>query len=279
MTLDGWDVDRYILTDIEKAEWMQIAREVQSRVTDEVIENAVRRMPSEYYALRGSEITSTLKARRDQLTSIAESYYRLRSTQADVYATAASEHVVIERLDGGDVRVQIATLDAASDQPYYQRTFKKDETKEIRIYLQGGNDRVETRGRQRGGIDVRVIGAPGNDAVTDSAGQRVITKPLVIPGREDEVPLVPPRDWGRFTKPLFVLGFHTAITGARTRGCMVPFTCAPPALINCVTTDQATRLPKAPGMRPPKSRTRSLRFFRRSRLRMELKAPSSSGLS
>ena len=227
LTIDGWDVDRYLLTDIEKPEWMRIAREVQSRVTDEVIENALRRMPPEYYKLRGSELASTLKARRDQLTAVAESYYRLRSAKVDIYATAASERVVIEQLNGGDVEVQIATLEAAPDQAYYRRKFKKDETKEIRIYLQGGDDRVETRGGKGGGIAIRVIGGPGNDVVNDSGGRGVDfydsegnnriegghgtslrTKPFVITGREDEVPEVPRRDWGRFTKPLFVVGFH-----------------------------------------------------------------------
>ena len=226
LTYDGWDVDRYLLTDIEKPEWMQIAREVQSRVTDEVIENAVRQMPPEYYKLRGSELELTLKARRDELSVVAEEYYRLRSTKVDIYCTAASEHVIIEQLDGGDVEVEIATLEAAPNQPYYRRKFQKDETHEIRIYLQGGDDRVETRGSKGRGIAIRVIGGPGNKVVNDSNGRGVDfysegndrvevgqrtslhSKPFVITGREDEVPQVPSRDWGRFTKPLFVLGFH-----------------------------------------------------------------------
>jgi len=225
LTIDGWDVDRYLLTDIEKSEWMQIAREVQSRVTDEVIDDALRRMPPEYFKLRGAELALALKARRDGLTAFAERYYDLRSGIVDIYATAASEHVVIEQMDGGDVGVEIATLETPS-QPYYRRTFKKEETQQLRIYLQGGDDRVETRGRKDGGIDIRVIGGPGNDTVNNSTGRSVDfydsegnnrieghgtslhKKPYVIHGREDEIPQVPGRDWGRFTKPLIVFGFH-----------------------------------------------------------------------
>jgi hypothetical protein len=118
-------------------------------------------------------------------------------------------------------------IDGAGEEPYYRRRFKKDETHELRIYLQGGNDHVETRGQKGGGIKIRVIGGPGNDLVDDSQGRgvnfydfegdnrieggsgtKLNTKPYTITGREDEVPYVPPRDWGRFTKPLIVAGYH-----------------------------------------------------------------------
>jgi hypothetical protein len=143
----------------------------------------------------------------------------------DVYGTAKRERVGIEQLEGGDVRIEVALAD--EKEPYYRRLFRKDETKEIRIYLQGGGDHVETRGREGGGIEIRVIGGPGNDVVDDSSGRAVDfydsegenrvegdhgtkldAKRFVVTGREDEVPEVPPRDWGRFTKPLFVVGYH-----------------------------------------------------------------------
>src|SRR5262249_30210211 len=98
---------------------------------------------------------------------------------------------------------------------------------EVRIYLQDGNDHVETRGRKGGRIAIRVIGGPGNEVVDDSHGRGVDfydseganriegghgtslqAKSFAIKGREDEVPQVPPRDWGRFTKPLLTAGYH-----------------------------------------------------------------------
>jgi hypothetical protein len=81
---------------------MEIAREVQSRVTDEVIDDALRRMPPEYYQLRGADLGSTLRARRDKLTEAAEKFYHHRAGKVDIYGTAKNEQVVIEQFDGGD---------------------------------------------------------------------------------------------------------------------------------------------------------------------------------
>lgn len=53
LTTNGWDADRFLLTDVEKADWMKIAASVQAAFTDDVIDAALRRMPVEYYRLRG----------------------------------------------------------------------------------------------------------------------------------------------------------------------------------------------------------------------------------
>jgi hypothetical protein len=224
---NGWDVDRYLLTDIEKQEWMAIARDVQSRVTDSAIDEALRSMPPEYFALRGAEMAATLRARRDALPEAAERYYRTLAQKVDIYGTAKAEVVSIDSLDDGDVEVRVALASPAGapTTPYYRRHFDRHETGEVRIYLEGGDDRVETSGRGTGAITIRVIGGPGNDRVDDSKGRKLAfydfegdnrvegksglhDKPFVITGREDEVPAVPPRDWGRFTQPLFLVGYH-----------------------------------------------------------------------
>ena len=67
-------MDRLLLTNIEKTEWMEIAADVQAKLTDTVIESAIRRFPAEYYALRGEELVSKLKARRDSLTEYGERF-------------------------------------------------------------------------------------------------------------------------------------------------------------------------------------------------------------
>jgi hypothetical protein len=229
LTTNGWDVDRYLLTDVSKTEWMEIARQVQSKITDDVIEDALRRLPPPYYELRSAELRSTLRGRRDELTDEAEEFYRLRAAKVDIYCTAQSERVVIDQIDNRNVEVSVALMDTkgAGAGPYYHRRFNGDETHEVRVYLQGGDDQVETRGQSGGRIKIRLIGGPGDDVVADSPGRSVDfydfegrnriegrhtslhRKPYVITGREDEVPEVPPRDWGRFTKPLMLFGYHS----------------------------------------------------------------------
>ena len=55
------------------------------------------------------------------------------------------------------------------DDPWFHRVFHSSETRDIRIYALGGDDRFVVRGG-RGPIDVRVVGGAGNDTLDDREG-------------------------------------------------------------------------------------------------------------
>ena len=115
------------------------------------------------------------KARRDKLTEEAEKFYYYMAAQVDVQCSNQSEIVVVERFEGNEVEVSVA-VDRGNEtpaEPYYHRRFKGEETKEVRIYLHGGNTRVVTRGNKGGGPKIRVIGGPANDVVDTSQGGKV----------------------------------------------------------------------------------------------------------
>jgi hypothetical protein len=208
---------------------MGIAAQVQASLTDEVIDAALRLLPPEYFELRGEEVSTHLKRRRDKIENVAEKYYRFLAGEVDVQGTNADELAVVQWLDSGGVEVSVAALDenGAAAEPYYKRRFNRDETNEVRIYLHGGNDKVVTRGNRSGGVKVRAIGGPGDDEVDDSQGSGIDfydaqgntrvgddtdlhTKPFPEPERvaPNDLPWVPARDWGRQTKPLIVAGYH-----------------------------------------------------------------------
>ena len=56
------------------------------------------------------------------------------------------------------------------DAPYYRRRFVAAETDEVRVYLHGGDDRVERTGPAAGRLTVRVIAGGGHDVIDDSKG-------------------------------------------------------------------------------------------------------------
>jgi len=228
LAFNGSDHDRLVLNDIARSEWMAIAHDVQLRLDDGAIEDAVSRLPEPYYALRGVELEETLRSRRDRLTEYAEAYYEFLSRQVDVHGSARDERTHITRFDDGAIDVRMTMADA--DEPHYRRRFERGETRSVRIYLGGGDDRVTVDGSDNGDILIRVIGGADADVIDgpgrhrvryhqDADGDGYITKltpegakgafsPMLEANWEIQVPGAPYRDWGQAWQPIFAARWH-----------------------------------------------------------------------
>jgi len=226
----GWDLDRYILSDLEQPAWKAIASDLQTRLTDSVIEAAIKRLPPEYFRIDSARFESVLKKRRDQITKVADQFYFHLARKVDIHMTDKGELVEISRIDDNTTEIHISLRQEDGRQnepePYYRRQFHRNETKEIRLYLRAGNDKVISRGGRHKTITIRVIGNAGYDTVDDSqaGGLRVSNSTgnhRLIPGPGTwfdprkyvqpiwiaRTPWVPPRDWGKRTIPLMWSGF------------------------------------------------------------------------
>ena len=157
------EFDRRMLGSLDKSVWDSVATSLMQRITDPVIDNAVRAMPPEY-ASSSREIAAKLKARRDGLRGAADKYYRELWTVADIHGTDADDQATVIRSGDGivDVRIQ-----SGNSNPYFSRRFNASETREIRIYLHGGNDRATVEGTVGRNILVRIIGGNGTNTFTD----------------------------------------------------------------------------------------------------------------
>ena len=226
LTFTGQVPDRRLLVDLEKPVWDSIARTIQARLTDSVIEAAVRRLPPEYYRKSGAALTRALQQRRNHLLQASDRYYALLAGVVEVHGTDERDVAEVERLGGGRVSVRLSADGAAA--PYYRRTFDGRETEEIRVYLHGGDDRLVVRGAARSGRGplLRVIGGGGDDELTDSSraggtkfyddrgNNRFVRGPGTSVSRRhyDEPPrdtstLGRPRDWGSRWMPLTWVGY------------------------------------------------------------------------
>jgi hypothetical protein len=226
LTWNGWDLDRRFFAGLEKPVWDSVAIDLQQRFTDQVIEDAVRELPPEYFALRGEELISELKSRRDQLPEVADEYYRLMAGYVDIQATDEDEIATIDRNDDGTVLVEVALSPTAD--PHFRRTFYPRDTEEIRLHLHGGDDRAVVRGNS-GAITIRVIGGGGRDQLVDASaaptyfydgggatefvrgsGTRVDRRDFEAPPSPDFVHEHPP-DWGHWLKPAPGMSFSPLI--------------------------------------------------------------------
>ena len=163
-------LDRQLISSLGLAEWDSIAQFLRTRITDAVIDTAVRRLPPEYYAVDGPRIREALIARREQLPRAAREFYELLNREADVYGSDAAENVRVARAADGSVTVTITpTGEAAAAGPSFSRRFIPAETREVRLYLRGGDDVAQITGAGPGDILVRVIGGGGDDRMTDAS--------------------------------------------------------------------------------------------------------------
>ena len=128
-------LDRFIAADLDKSDWIKAANFVQDRISDQVIEHAVRHMPSETYTISGKEIEAKLKNRIRDLEKYAIEYYEMLAPEVDVVGSNDKEYFDIRRNDDGSVTV--CMTDLTNDQKpgkdvFFERTFLIDETEEIR---------------------------------------------------------------------------------------------------------------------------------------------------
>ena len=166
-TWGGRELDRLLLPGLEPAVWDSIIQDLRARLSDAVIDDALRRLPPAYYELHGSRLASALRARREQLAEFAARFRRLLATEADLHATNAADLITAEWNAAGDLSLAMASRGQA-DAPYRRRVFAAGETKEIRLFLEGGADSVTIRG-PGGPARLRIVGG-GGAVVIDSSG-------------------------------------------------------------------------------------------------------------
>jgi hypothetical protein len=169
------DFDRRMVGGLDKSVWDSVAISLTSALTNSVIDSAMRVMPRQY-APSSSVIAEKLKARRDGLRAAADHYYGILSGVVDIHATDSADKATVVRSGDGIVDVQIQFR---NNPPWFSRRFNASETKEIRLYLHGGDDTAFVTGNVHSSIPVRIIGGNGNNVLIDQStvgGQRNPTR-------------------------------------------------------------------------------------------------------
>ena len=224
-------IDRLFLTELERPVWDSIAANLTARLTDDVIADAMARLPTEVQGIDRPFLEPALEKRRNALPRAASKMYELIAREPYVHASDVPDVAeVIETASGVEITIRQAS---GSSEPYFRRTFRPEETKEIRLYLHAGDDRAVIRGE--GGLPIRVniVGGEGDDEfqfasstgnvhlydqhgsnrVVGTAGGigingRSYPEPTLVP---ESRTAPPPRHWGHFGYPLATAGFNTDI--------------------------------------------------------------------
>jgi hypothetical protein len=76
---NAYQVDRWLLADLDASAWKAVAMDVVNRMSDDVIEQAIRRMPPEWFAINGARSIADLKTRREGLVDYVLRAYRVEA--------------------------------------------------------------------------------------------------------------------------------------------------------------------------------------------------------
>lgn len=171
-------IDARAMPEVTAQQFDSLAHELQRALTDEVIEQAVRRLPGSVYKLDGEGLTRKLKSRRDMLDQAAREFYAALAEEVVITGTKGEDRFEVVRLTADETEV---TVRRESDgKVTYRRTFHASETRKIALHGLEGNDVFELRGQARKGIKVTIEGGGGRDSVKDTSRIRKTRKSVSL---------------------------------------------------------------------------------------------------
>jgi len=148
---------------LPEEEWMKITNDFVKSITDEVIDESLKRLPESAYNIRHKELSSALKKRRDNIPGAMKEYYRFINKIAEVKLSNKDELVQIKDTAGKSLLVQVnkLTKNGEMGELLMKSVFNPGITKEFRLYTGKGNDSILID-NSSSPVKVRLIGEEGN---------------------------------------------------------------------------------------------------------------------
>ncbi|MBC7744560.1 MAG: metallophosphoesterase [Flavobacterium sp.] len=170
LSIASRNLDRNLLNKLSLDKWKETAKDIEIKLTDAVIEQAVAAMPVEVFKNSGQEIITKLKSRRAQLTKAAEEYYKELAKETSIAGSDKKEFILVNRQsESTHVTIYKIDKDEKLDNKIYDRVFDNNQTKEINLYALSGLDSIIITGYSLNAIKIRIVGGEGNDAFADQA--------------------------------------------------------------------------------------------------------------
>jgi hypothetical protein len=164
-------------------EWMQITNDFVKAETDDVLEAGLKRLPAESYKFRHNELLNILKKRRDNIPAAMSAYYYFINRIVDIQATDKGELVTVTDAPKGAMKVSIDKLDKHGEvkSNFMTAIYQPNITKEIRMYLAGGDDHVVVD--TKSSIKLRFVDSTGQKTYEVKNSRRIIP----IYGSQDSI--------------------------------------------------------------------------------------------
>jgi hypothetical protein len=125
-------------------DWTRIVNEFVAAETDEVLEAGLRRLPASAYKLRHDVLLKQLKERRANIPAAMEEFYKISNKIVEIHTSKKNELFNIKDIPGNGLNIIINKISSGGKvrDTLMNINFMSDITKEIRIYLGAGADKV-----------------------------------------------------------------------------------------------------------------------------------------
>lgn len=166
------NLDRRLLNQSTLTEWQTIATDLQTALTDDVIEKAMQQFPKEIYPLVGNNTIEILKARRTHIKEWATEYYNFISKEVEIPATSQDDKFEVQQLNDNETVVKV--FDKNNAAPFYSRIFNASETKEIRLFGLKGENIYNISTNSNNNTKIKIISESNDDSITSSNKKNII---------------------------------------------------------------------------------------------------------
>ena len=170
---EGREMNSRIFDEISQDEWDSTVVAFCQAISDDVLADALSRLPEPGYSRRKDQLLSQLKLRRQELPGMMAKYYRFFNRIVDIPMSDKSEHLSISSHDNKQLLVKIYKTNQSKKNPLiFSRIFDPKITKELRVYLRGGKDSILINNKSSN-ISVRIIGGEGQKNYLVTQGRKV----------------------------------------------------------------------------------------------------------
>ncbi|WP_181305363.1 hypothetical protein [Rufibacter sp. XAAS-G3-1] len=179
-------MDGHLLAYLTKRDFDQAARELQQKLSDQVIAEALQEWPTQIRELSAREFTAKLRSRREDLPAASAAFYKLINKEVLLPGTEAKDRFVVQFEEDGRVVVQHwAAAQDATEILLHQKSFSPSETTSLAIYGLGGEDTFVLAGKGRNKIKLRLYGGEGTDQLTVQPSFQLTGKKINLLDEED----------------------------------------------------------------------------------------------
>ncbi|MBA4167305.1 MAG: BamA/TamA family outer membrane protein, partial [Chitinophagaceae bacterium] len=210
-------MNKRFLSRFNHDEWMKITNDFVAAMTDSVLETALLQLPAASYKISHDELIRKWKERRKNLPDAMEAYYRFLNRTVDLITSDKNELVSFSDAPRRGLQVVINKIgkDGKKKDGLFNRIFYPDITKEIRLYVNDGNDSVVFDNNSP--VKLRIIASEGRKVYNVKA----TAKKIKIYGREDNNTIIGDRQ--KLKKNFSNDSLNTAYVPANPYNKIAPF--------------------------------------------------------